>query len=190
VYNGAVRPGRPLLVLAPLLAACAATSPVIAGPAAGEPASPAPASLPAAARALLDAHNQLRARHCAPPLRWSATLARTAQAWADRLARRGCPLEHSGGALGENLASATPGALDHGGVVRLWYSEIARYRFARGGFSASTGHFTQLVWRGSSELGCGSSRCAELELWVCNYDPPGNVLGRFRENVAPTSCRR
>lgn len=169
------------------LAACAATTPA-AGPR-GETASPASDEPAGISRALLDAHNALRARHCAPPLAWSAELARTAQAWAARLARRGCPLEHSGGALGENLASATPGALGHEGVVRLWYGEVAHYRFGRGGFSARTGHFTQLVWRGSARLGCGLARCAELELWVCNYDPPGNVLGRFRENVLPNGCR-
>ena len=144
-----------------------------------------------ARRLLLEAHNALRARHCAPPLAWSTALERTAQTWADHLARRGCPLEHSGGALGENLASATTGTMRPEGVVGLWYGEVARYRFARGSFSARTGHFTQLVWRDSARLGCGVASCPELQVWVCNYDPPGNVMGQFKENVLPAgACQR
>jgi hypothetical protein len=56
-------------------------------------------------------------------------------------------------------------------------------------FSMNTGHFTQLVWRSSARLGCGASVCRGLQIWVCNYDPPGNVQGNFPRNVLPQSCR-
>ncbi len=138
---------------------------------------------------VLVVHNQLRAKHCAPPLAWSAELAATAKAWADRLAVT-CRLEHSRGGLGENLWAGTAGAFTVEQIVGAWYGEIARYSTARPGFSAATGHFTQVVWRGSARLGCGSARCGGLELWVCNYDPPGNVTGQFEPNVLPLSCRR
>jgi pathogenesis-related protein 1 len=141
------------------------------------------------ARALLDAHAARRAEHCAPPLAWSGELARHAQAWADRIAQHGCALEHSRSAYGENLAAGTSGTLSPEQVVDMWYREVARYRFRGGRFSMETGHFTQLVWRGSTALGCGTSACDGLDVWVCNYDPPGNVERQFAENVLPTSCR-
>jgi len=153
------------------------------------PIAPAEPTLDADARALLDAHNQHRVSHCAPPLAWSAALARTAQAWADGLGARGCTLEHSRSAHGENLAAGTAGSLPAAGVVALWYRESARYSFRHPGFSMQTGHFTQLVWRNTTEVGCGRTACGGLELWVCNYDPPGNVQRAYEDNVLPTSCR-
>ncbi len=140
-------------------------------------------------RALLDAHNRLRGRHCAPPLRWSADLARVAQRWADTLVARGCAFEHSGGRYGENLAAGTEGALGPDDVVQMWYRESRSYRFSNGRFSMATGHFTQLVWFATRAVGCGTRTCNAMRLWVCNYDPPGNVEGEYAANVRPASCR-
>jgi len=53
----------------------------------------------------------------------------------------------------------------------------------------STGHFTQLAWVATTSIGCGVTQCGGLELWVCNYDPPGNVETQYRENVLPATCR-
>jgi uncharacterized protein YkwD len=141
------------------------------------------------AGALLAAHNRVRADHCAPPLAWSKDLAAIAQRWADHLRDAGCAFEHSRTDYGENLAAGTEGALDPDGVVAMWYGEIAKYDFRRGGFSMETGHFTQVVWRATARVGCGTSRCNGMQIWVCNYDPPGNVEGEYRENVQPKGCR-
>lgn len=49
-----------------------------------------------------------------------------------------------------------------------------------------TGHFTQVVWRDSSELGVGMARNRNGEVYVvCNYNPAGNFLGSFVDNVPP-----
>lgn len=140
-------------------------------------------------RAVLAAHDARRAEHCAPPLAWSDDLARVAQSWADDLARRGCAFEHNDTGYGENLAAGTSGAFSPEEVVEMWYRERAQHRFGSGRFSMQTGHFTQLVWRASARIGCGTTTCNGLDVWVCNYDPPGNVEGQFRENVLPTTCR-
>jgi uncharacterized protein YkwD len=140
-------------------------------------------------KGLVEAHNRVRAKHCAGPLSWSPALARSAQKWATTLRDRGCALGHSGGPHGENLAAGTEGTLDAGSVVGMWYDEVKNYSFRRGGFSMKTGHFTQVVWRGTKELGCGRSHCGGIDIWICQYDPPGNVEGAYRENVAPTGCR-
>jgi hypothetical protein len=51
-----------------------------------------------------------------------------------------------------------------------------------------TGHFTQVVWRATTHVGCGTASCTGLVLWVCNYDPPGNVERGYRANVLPPGC--
>jgi hypothetical protein len=158
-------------------------STVVATPSAIPPGGPLKSQL-------LAAHNAHRARHCAPPLQWSAQLARAAEGWAHELVRRGCPLEHSQLAHGENLAAGTQGGFAPGDFVDMWYREVGGYRFKRGRFSMSTGHFTQLIWRDTRRVGCALGACDNgLELLVCEYDPPGNVEGRFEANVLPTSCK-
>lgn len=182
---------RALLPLLVLLSSCGAaeraepTTPVErteVSPSPDRPSDPRMA-------AMLDAHVARRAAHCAPPLAWSEALAREAQAWADHLGANGCALEHSTSGFGENLAAGTAGALTPEDYVEMWYREGEGYSFSSGGFSMETGHFTQLVWVASERLGCGVTTCGGLDVWVCNYDPPGNYEGQYRENVLPTSCR-
>ncbi len=145
--------------------------------------------LSADAQTLLDEHNRYRAAHCAPPLTWSDEVAQVAQGWADSLRDDGCAFEHSRTPYGENLAGGTTGALPPEAVVEMWYREVDKYRFPDGGFSMETGHFTQVVWRDTTELGCGMSRCGGMDIWVCNYAPPGNMGGAYKTQVLPTSCR-
>ena len=147
-------------------------------------------AVPDAMRGIVEAHNARRAAHCAPPLAWSPEVAAVAQRYADQLREGGCNLAHSSGPYGENLYGASPaGGTSAAAVVDAWYSEVAQYNPARPGFSMQTGHYTQVVWRGTARVGCGVARCADAEVWVCNYDPPGNVQGSYPENVAPTGCR-
>jgi uncharacterized protein YkwD len=139
---------------------------------------------------MLAAHNAHRARHCAPPLRWSPSIAATAQRYADELAANGCAFRHSRGAYGENLMRFSPvGAHDPAYVVDAWYREVSEYNYNRPGFAMNTGHFTQVVWAGTTELGCGVAVCDGGETWVCNYSPPGNMQGSFPANVQPATCR-
>jgi uncharacterized protein YkwD len=160
------------------------------GDAAAE-APPAPGGAPPAAREIVERHNQARARHCAPPLVWSEPVAAVAQAWADQLRDAGCAFEHSRDRrYGENLFFYGPSGPTTGvAAVDEWYGEVAAYDFGAPGFSMDTGHFTQVVWRATRELGCGTVSCQGGDLWVCNYHPPGNVLTQFADNVLPTSCR-
>jgi hypothetical protein len=55
--------------------------------------------------------------------------------------------------------------------------------FALPDFNEQTGHFTQVIWRSSKQLGCGMALCRGNHFWVCRYSPAGNVggqLGRAR----------
>ncbi|MDB4963815.1 MAG: hypothetical protein JWP01_3814 [Myxococcales bacterium] len=169
----------------------AASAPTSA-PRGGAPGRPAAASsnLPAEAQLLLDTHNGYRAQHCAKPLTWSPKLAEVAQQWANKLRDKGCAFEHSGGAYGENLAAGTSGALDARSTVAMWYDEVKGYSFKQPGFSMQTGHFTQVVWTTTTQVGCGKSTCKGMDIWVCEYDPPGNWEGQYPAHVLPTSCKK
>lgn len=140
---------------------------------------------------ILAAHNRFRARHCAPPLAWSKELVAESGRWARNLAAHRCAFEHNPDPrYGENLAYfRPPGALGQEQVAEEWYREIEHYDFKRPGFSMDAGHFTQLVWVATRRVGCSSVECGGGELWVCNYDPPGNMEGDFDRNVRREGCR-
>ena len=173
-------------------------APTGAAPGANAPAGAEPPSAPmpmgaggakTIAQRFVDAHNAVRKQHCAAPLTWSPKLEAVAQKWANTLRDKGCAFGHSGGQFGENLAAGTEGVLDPEATVKMWYDEIEKYKFPNGGFSMETGHFTQVVWRGTTQVGCGHSTCKGNDIWVCNYDPAGNWEGQYRENVLPRGCK-
>ena len=132
------------------------------------------------------AHNAARGRSPAsPPLAdmvSSPTLAATAQAWADQ-----CRFEHNSnrGQVGENIfwGSATYTADQ---VVTSWEGEVADYDYATNTCAAGKvcGHYTQVVWRDSVNVGCAVKDCTTVvnasagQIWVCNYDPAGNFTGQ------------
>lgn len=93
-------------------------------------------SLSADQKTILDAHNAYRAKHSAPPLKWSTKLADYAQKWTNN-----CEFQHSGGPYGENLAL---GYADWKSAINGWYGEAKDYDYKNPGFSGSTGHFTQV----------------------------------------------
>mgnify|MGYP001794199921 FL=1 len=122
-------------------------------------------------------------------MKWSEQLAREAQAWAQKLANERC-LRHASKSerndCGENIAMFT-GKFDEAGVeaTNMWYEEVKDYNFRKSGFQSNTGHFTQVVWKGSKELGMGraSTRDGRLTFVVGRYRPAGNIIGHFDDNV-------
>jgi uncharacterized protein YkwD len=137
---------------------------------------------------ILERHNEYRAKHNVPPLTWNEEIARFARQWAERLAREDRMYHRSGSSYGENIYWQSGGTFNGNRPVDSWYSEIRYYRFSNHGFSYKTGHFTQVVWKGTEELGCGKAQSSSGGVYVvCNYSPPGNYKGRFQENVPPPS---
>lgn len=138
-------------------------------------------------RRLIDEHNRARRIVGTPPLRWSPEIARYAQEWSDHLAASRCHIEHRPRSgrwkqrYGENLFMGTAGHYTVVTAVRDWEAEKKDYR---GGpirddrNFADIGHYTQLVWRRTTHFGCGKSLCRDRMIVTCNYNPPGNVLGR------------
>jgi len=139
---------------------------------------------PASQMGMTAAHNAARGRVMPaaspeiPPLMWSATIATTAQSWAER-----CVFEHSGGKYGENIYASAGKDASASDVVASWASEAKDYDYATNSCSGTCGHYTQVVARRSVSLGCGVAKCtknspfsgfSDWQYWVCNYDPPGN----------------
>jgi hypothetical protein len=60
---------------------------------------------------------------------------------------------------------------------------VSSYDYNAATFSGATGHFTQVVWKGTTKLGCGSNPSCGMKTYVCQYTPPGNVMGEFADNV-------
>lgn len=134
----------------------------------------------------LEAHNKFRAAHQAPPLTWSSALARDAEAWAKQIAREG-RLRHDDTSDGENVFMVFGREIDGSDPVNSWYSEVKDYNFSKSGWQTNTGHFTQVVWKGSKELGIGKAKSADGKVFVVGrYRPAGNNMRAFKENVLPS----
>lgn len=157
-----------------------------AGPA---PGSPIPHTQPRAdaAKRLLVIHNAERARLGLPPLAWSAALARDAGEYARVLLSRG-QLRHAESAdrkgNGENLWMGTAGAWDLDAMVGMFLEERRYFRAAAfpdvslTGNWTDVGHYTQIVWKDTKEVGCAIDTGNGMDVLVCRYFPAGNVYGK------------
>uniref|UniRef100_A0A3B1K5E8 SCP domain-containing protein n=1 Tax=Astyanax mexicanus TaxID=7994 RepID=A0A3B1K5E8_ASTMX len=120
----------------------------------------------------LQTHNTYRKKHGAP-----RELCRSAQAWAEHLLSIKTLQHSSGGKFGENLFytwSSGGKSLTGREAVDSWYNEVKDYNYSRPGFSSGTGHFTQVVWKDSKELGYGSGHRWENSVCCGSILPPGN----------------
>jgi hypothetical protein len=152
--------------------------------------------------AILAGHNQAR---CAvnptaqvmPALVWRAALEVTAQAWANACVDVVPPfglIDHNPNRsnghpyyVGENIYASMTTALPTQ-AVQAWVAEAANYDYANNTCNGECGHYTQVVWGNTLELGCARSLCPGLVLRssiVCDYGPGGNVVGQ-RPYVAGT----
>ncbi|EDO34720.1 predicted protein, partial [Nematostella vectensis] len=143
----------------------------------------------------LNTHNAKRAIHNAPKMTLKDDLNKGAQDYAVKLAAKmqaGSELVHSANDerpnQGENLAwGCYSGVYSCVKATTEWYNEVKDYDFNNPGFSGATGHFTQVVWKGSSELGVGRAKYKEgantCYVVVGRYRPPGNMAGAFPANV-------
>ena len=126
-------------------------------------------------------HNKVRTDVGVGPMKWSAALAVYAQEWADHLAATTCRMAHrTERKYGENLYQGTAGYYTAVDAAKGWESEKKDYR---GGVLTESnwhpsGHYTQMVWRETAALGCGEAICDKTLIVACNYDPPGNHIGR------------
>lgn len=145
----------------------------------------------AQARNGLEVHNCARktvvpaATNPLPLLTWDAVVASSAQSWADK-----CVYAHGGHAgYGQNIYAAAGFVPTLADASLKWASEQPDYDYASNTCAPGKvcGHYTQIVWRNTTRIGCGQATCSvnspflSFPNWhfiVCNYAPPGNYIGQ------------
>jgi len=156
----------------------------------------------------LESTNEYRKRHQqTETLVWDTT-AQKAQTFADFLANenRGVSsvvLSHDPDSKvygnGENLyfQDTSKSSTDVEACIladKAWYDEIKDWDFQNSskkfGTSGKTGHFTQMIWKGTTKVGFGIARVPsngnnKMTFVVAKYQEPGNMLGGYKQNVMP-----
>lgn len=150
----------------------------------------------------LEYHNEVRAKINPPAikplidLRLDSTLASVADYFNNIIL---CDMKHSdkaqrrakyvelGGELGDvNLGEnvyKSKGMSSTGAMVRaseLWANEKQYYNFDDNSCmeGEQCGHYTQMVWNTTQNLGCSKIVCGEEVLVRCIYGPGGNYIGQ------------
>jgi uncharacterized protein YkwD len=128
---------------------------------------------------LLETHNFWRSEVKSNPLKWNSTLEKESADYALKLAKSG-NFAHSGCDEGENLYWTSESVFKAEDAVAAWASEK---EFYRPGTKISNsnykkfGHYTQVIWYSTAEVGCGAATSRHGTFVVCRYNPGGNVIG-------------
>lgn len=138
-------------------------------------------------------HNMYRNPLKLEKLEWSDDLATSAKKWAIILENNNCPLQHSPAELrnnyGENLyagwSTNSSYRISIKNGVRAWAQEKSQYQYKANSCAPNQmcGHYTQMVWKNTRNVGCALARCSvsgqTTEILICQYDPPGNYIGEL-----------
>lgn len=138
---------------------------------------------------VLAAHNRERIATGIPALVWDEGLAQSARAYAAKMSATG-EFKHSDDEpgvepQGENLWAGTPGYYSPESMVGLWVAEKRDFKpgvfpmNSRTGDIEAVGHYTQLMWRRSSAVGCALAHGRAEDFLVCRYSTAGNVVGQL-----------
>jgi pathogenesis-related protein 1 len=146
---------------------------------------------------ILDVHNQERAAVGVQPLTWSNSLANDAQTWAQQIATTGIfnhlDNQHTGPTCtgpcyGENIAGFFTSVSEPNGGQSRWAAEKSSYNGQTNTCTAVCGHYTQMVWQATTEVGCATAPPGagglQYSILLCRYSPPGNYPGQLPYGAA------
>jgi hypothetical protein len=142
---------------------------------------------------ILNLHNSEREQVGVPAISWSDSVANDAQSWANHIASLGLTAEQfpphatweERQPQGENLAWGATGVFPISVLAQGWADEKSNFQpghimsasdFAPG--VPMIGHYTQMVWKDTTEIGCGLASDAIQDYLVCRYNPTGNFYGQ------------
>ncbi len=177
------------LITGLVVAAAFAAGPVLptsSADAQDAPAAPETAQLTEKEAQWLKSHNDERAVFGSMPLKWNSQLEADAKAWADNLARRDV-MQHASHDVrkgaGENIWVGTRGRYTPHQMIDAFIREKSDFKpgvfpdVTKSGNWQSVGHYTQLVWPETREVGCAIAENRMDEFLVCRYLPAGNFRG-------------
>ncbi|KAM5282554.1 serotriflin-like [Hipposideros larvatus] len=136
---------------------------------------------------IINKHNDLR-RMAHPSARnmlkmtWNDEVAKNAENWASQCTQAHSPpykRRISFAGCGENLyMSSNPRPWSE--AIQTLYNEVNNFKYGFGSTRANAkiGHYTQLVWATSHQVGCALAQCPHSVYkyyYVCQYCPSGNV---------------
>lgn len=134
----------------------------------------------------LEAHNKYREIHHAPPLILNKDLCKIAQEYAQKLLQNNVVTysfgKYKGNDMGENIFMCQGTEATGEMATNDWYNEVKSHNFKKD-FQKSSGHFTQIIWKDTKEVGFGVANRGNTYYVVANYYPPGNFLGQYSKNV-------
>ena len=158
---------------------------------------------------ILDVHNSNRSAVGVQPLTWSNSLADGAQTWAQQIATTGKWIHDpvhtgpdcTGPCYGENIAGFFTSVSEPTGGQSKWAAEKSSYDGGQCGdppvyrpssCGSASGHYTQMVWQNTREIGCGTAPPGAgglpYSILVCRYDPPGNYPGQLPYGASSSTC--
>lgn len=135
---------------------------------------------------ILEAINQYRLQHCADLLQLSESLTEVAQVWVEFLVSIGRTQYCLHTPFGQTLYEGT--ILSGEELVRRIYGQSDKFSFDSMQLTPDTNDFTQLVWKGSSELGVGAQLRGDELYVVLFYNPKGNQPKKLWKNVSRNTC--
>jgi uncharacterized protein YkwD len=161
---------------------------------------------------VIEVHNKLRRGEGASDmhvLKYNDKLAQLAQEWADRCAWGHRPHGSFSASnygfqnVGENIWAFTSSSENDDKIpekpIQDWFDEKPYYNYDSMTCSKEPcGHYTAVTWSSTQEVGCGLTKCANLQnagmqnanFFVCNYGPGGNAYGKkpFKKGPACSEC--
>ena len=132
---------------------------------------------------LVDLHNFERESLDLPALQWSDELAQGAQQWASSLAFNN-QASHSGSGFGENIWFGPVDSATLEEIFNLWLVEKKNFLADQPVPENCTlawencGHYSQIVWSQTTQVGCAVASSVDRDYVVCRYDPAGNIEGQ------------
>ena len=133
-------------------------------------------------------HNEIREKHKSPPLKENEKLNDLASIYAESLVNNQEKINYelnmyNDEIVGENIIVAESKRSEE--AFKKILDEEKNYDFNSNKFSKATGHFTQAIWKDTTDIGCGFwvDKGNKKYYIVLLYYPAGNIFGKFSENV-------
>ncbi|PKY08802.1 PR-1-like protein [Aspergillus campestris IBT 28561] len=146
---------------------------------------------------VLYSHNVHRSNHSSNSLEWDSKLESSAEVLAKRCVYKHDP-DINGGGYGQNIGYGVKSDKVAVMISNLMYNnEMGFFESLYGQDNPDQsnfhawGHFTQIVWKGTTHVGCSTVVCpslgnvdgSDMPFTVCNYGPAGNFDGEYAANV-------